>query len=188
MSGSETKVAELIEPIIADMGFDLVRVRLMQGGGGHPQTLQVMAERPDGSMNVDSCAAISRAISAVLDVEDPIRGEYFLEVSSPGIDRPLVRPRDFEKHAGFIAKVDTTEKIDGRRRFRGVLKGMDGDDVLLEGDEGSFRIAFNTIDKAKLVLTDELIAAHQAQQQNSLSDPDSDGVELDGDSDIDETE
>lgn len=166
LSGTENRVAELIAPVIADLGFELVRVKLLQGASGRSQTLQIMAERPDGTMNVDGCAKISRAVSALLDVEDPIRGEYVLEVSSPGIDRPLVRLQDFDKYAGFVAKVETSEPIDGRRRFRGLLKGIEGSNILLEGDDVVYTIAFDTIEKAKLVLTDELIAAHEAQQPN----------------------
>ena len=164
LSGTETRVTELIAPIVADLGFDLVRVKLLQGASGRKQTLQIMAERPDGSMTVKGCETISRAVSALLDVEDPIRGDYVLEVSSPGIDRPLVKLSDFDKYAGFVAKVETREAVDGRRRFRGLLKGIEGSDILLEGDEGLHRIAFDQMEKAKLVMTDELIAAHQAQQ------------------------
>jgi ribosome maturation factor RimP len=166
LSGTENRVAELIAPVIADLGFELVRVKLLQGASGRSQTLQIMAERPDGTMNVDGCAKISRAVSALLDVEDPIRGEYVLEVSSPGIDRPLVRLQDFDKFAGFVAKVETSEPVDGRRRFRGLLKGIEGSNILLEGDDQLYTIAFDMIEKAKLVLTDELIAAHEAQQPN----------------------
>ena len=171
MSGPETRVAELIEPVLAGLGFELVRVKLSGGAAQRSQTLQIMAERPDGSMTVDDCAEISRAVSALMDVEDPIRGDYVLEVSSPGIDRPLVRLRDFEKYAGFVAKFETREPVDGRRRFRGILRGVEDGTVVLEAEEGSHGIAFDLIEKAKLVLTDELIAAHmtsgdQVEQQN----------------------
>lgn len=164
LSGTETRVAELIAPVVADLGFELVRVKLLQGASGRSQTLQIMAERPDGSMTVEGCARISRAVSALLDVEDPIRGDYVLEVSSPGIDRPLVKLRDFETYAGFVAKFETTSPVDGRRRFRGMLKGVEDSNILLESDDGSYQVPFDLVEKAKLVMTDELIAAHQAQQ------------------------
>jgi ribosome maturation factor RimP len=157
-------VAELIAPVVADLGFELVRVKLLQGASGRSQTLQIMAELPDGTMTVEGCARISRAVSALLDVEDPIRGDYVLEVSSPGIDRPLVKLQDFGKYAGFVAKVETTGQVDGRRRFRGLLKGVEGSDILLDCDDGSYKIPFDMLEKAKLVMTDELIAAHQAAQ------------------------
>jgi ribosome maturation factor RimP len=116
------------------MGFELVRVRLM---GGQTPTLQIMAERPDGGIEVDDCAEISTAVSAVLDVEDPITDAYTLEVSSPGIDRPLTRLKDFDTYEGYEAKLETAELIDGRKRFKGVLAGVEGDEVLINVDEGT---------------------------------------------------
>ncbi len=116
-------MAEIITPVIEDMGFELVRVRLM---AGKTQTLQIMAERPEGGIEVDECAAISTAVSAVLDVEDPIEDAYTLEVSSPGIDRPLTRLKDFDVWEGYEAKLETDELIDGRRRFKGELAGHRG--------------------------------------------------------------
>src|SRR6056297_2273071 len=116
----DRRLAEIITPVIEDMGFELVRIRLM---GGKTHTLQIMAERPDGGIEVDDCAAISTAVSAVLDVEDPIEDNYTLEVSSPGIDRPLTRLKDFDVWDGYEAKIETTEMIEGRRRFRGQLAG-----------------------------------------------------------------
>lgn len=166
LSGTEKRVADLIAPVVADLGFELVRVKLLQGATGRSQTLQIMAELPDGSMTVEGCAKISRAVSALLDVEDPIRGDYVLEVSSPGIDRPLVKLQDFDNYAGFVAKVETTEQVDGRRRFRGMLKGIEGSNILLDCDDGSYTIPFDMIEKAKLVMTDELIAAHEAHQSD----------------------
>lgn len=149
----ETVVASAIEP----MGYDLVRVRL---SGGHQQTLQVMAERRDGqAMSVDDCAEISRALSAHLDVEDPIPGAYTLEVSSPGIDRPLVRARDYERFAGHEAKVELREPVEGRRRFRGRILGLAGEQVRIAMPEGEMAVPLAVISAAKLVLTDELIAA-----------------------------
>ncbi len=119
----DRRLAEIITPVIEDMGFELVRVRLMSG---KTTTLQIMADRPEGGIEVDDCAAISTAVSAVLDVEDPILDAYTLEVSSPGIDRPLTRLKDFETYEGYEAKIETAELIDGRRRFKGVLAGHRG--------------------------------------------------------------
>ncbi|OFX08001.1 MAG: ribosome maturation factor RimP [Alphaproteobacteria bacterium RIFOXYD12_FULL_60_8] len=153
---SLARLEELIAPVVGDMGYDLVRVMFVGTG----RTLQVMADRKDEQpMTVEDCADISRALSAVLDVEDPIPGAYSLEVSSPGIDRPLVRPRDFERFAGFEAKLETKRIHDGRKRFRGRLKGMVGDNaVALDTEEGEVTLALSEIEKAKLMLTDELIA------------------------------
>ena len=161
MSGTAEQVRTLIEPAVEAMGFELVRVRFTSGD--HP-TLQVMAERPDGTMVVEDCAELSRTLSALLDVEDPIRGEYNLEVSSPGIDRPLTRRKDFERWAGFDTKVELAAPIDGQRRFRGILKGLSGDGVLLETDTGPVTLVYDDIEHAKLVMTDALIDAHQAAE------------------------
>jgi ribosome maturation factor RimP len=150
----DRRMAEIITPVIEDMGFELVRVRLM---GGKTHTLQIMAERPDGGIEVDECAQISTAVSAVLDVEDPITDAYTLEVSSPGIDRPLTRIKDFEEFEGYEAKLETAELIDGRKRFKGVLAGVEGDEVLINVDEGTIGLNFDWLADAKLVLTDELI-------------------------------
>jgi ribosome maturation factor RimP len=155
------RVEALIGPAVAAMGFDLVRVRWI--AGGRPR-LQVMAERPDGTMSVEDCAEVSHAVSAVLDVEDPIDSEYTLEVSSPGIDRPLMRARDYERFAGFEAKLETAEPIDGRKRFRGRLQGLDGEAVGVEVEGlGVVRIPLGAIAEAKLVLTDELVRASLKQ-------------------------
>ena len=155
----DQRLAAIVQPTIEGMGFELVRLRLM---GGRRPTLQVMAERPDGTMEVDDCALLSRQISAVLDVEDPIEREYTLEVSSPGIDRPLTRLKDFERWEGYEARLETAELIDGRKRFKGVLAGAEGDEVLIELDdpaiEGPVGLKFEWLSDAKLVLTDELIA------------------------------
>ncbi len=146
------------------MGFELVRVQLY--GGGRPR-LQVMAEPadPDRPMTVEDCAEISHAISAVLDVADPIAGSYVLEVSSPGIDRPLVKLADFARFAGFEARVETREAVDGRRRFRGLLRGVRGERVLLAVDGEEIEIPFALIQRAKLVLTEALLAAAQRQSE-----------------------
>ncbi len=150
----DRRLAEIVQPVIEGMGFELVRIRLM---GGKTSTVQIMAERPEGGIEVDDCARISIAVSAVLDVEDPIEENYTLEVSSPGIDRPLTRLKDFEAWEGYEAKVETTELIDGRRRFKGVLAGVEGDEVLLEIEEGTVGLKFDWLSDAKLVLSDELI-------------------------------
>ena len=150
----DRRLAEIITPVIEDMGFELVRVRLMSG---KTSTLQVMADRPDGGIDVDDCAQISTAIGAVLDVEDPIVDEYALEVSSPGIDRPLTRLKDFANFEGYEAKIETDDLIDGRRRFKGELAGVEGDEVLINIEEGTVGLKFEWLTDAKLVLTDELI-------------------------------
>ena len=154
----DCRIAEIVQPVIEDLGFELVRVRLMTG---KESTLQIMAQKPDGSIEVDECATISTAVSAVLDVEDPILDAYTLEVSSPGIDRPLTRLKDFDLWEGNVAKIETTELIDGRRRFKGVLAGIEGDEVLIEIEEGAEAVTiglkFDWLSDAKLVLTDDLI-------------------------------
>lgn len=169
MADTAQRIEMLIEPALTAMGYELVRVAV-QGSG--QKTLQVMAERRDGvGMTVDDCADISRTISALLDVEDPIAGAYTLEVSSPGIDRPLVKRADFERFAGFEARVETVQPVDGRKRFRGRLMGVTGDEVLLrepakaEGPEDETRVPLAAISRAKLVLTDELIAATQTTKR-----------------------
>lgn len=151
----------MIAPSLEAMGYRVVRVAFT---GGRRATLQVMAERSDAAtMTVDDCAAISHTVSALLDVADPVEGAYMLEVSSPGIDRPLVRREDFERFAGFEAKLELARPRDGRRRFRGRLLGVDGDDVrLLVGDEPVL-LPLAEVARAKLVLTDELIAATDPQ-------------------------
>lgn len=154
----DRRLAEIITPVIEDMGFELVRVRLM---GGKTKTLQIMAERPNGGIEVDDCAEISTAVSATLDVEDPIEDAYTLEVSSPGIDRPLTRLKDFETWDGYVAKLETDEMIDGRKRFKGVLQGVEDGEVLIEvdvsGEPATIGLEFDWLSDAKLVLTDDLI-------------------------------
>lgn len=150
------------------MGFDLVRVRYIPTSR---RTLQVMAERADGTMTVEDCAELSRAVSAILDVEDPIRGEYNLEVSSPGIDRPLVREQDFRRYAGFEAKIEMATPIAGQRRFRGVIEGLEQGLVVLDAPQGQVQLPFDGIEQAKLVLTDALINAHQDARGAGESQP-----------------
>ncbi|ALJ34061.1 ribosome maturation factor RimP [Azospirillum brasilense] len=155
------RIEQIITPSVEAMGYELVRVQLT---GGQRMVLQVMAERADSApMTVEDCADISRAISAVLDVEDPIKSAYTLEVSSPGIDRPLTRLKDFERFAGFEAKLETRLAVDGRKRFKGMLKGVEDGLVCVESEQGAARLEFDNILRAKLVLTDELIRASQGQ-------------------------
>lgn len=158
------RLAELAEPTLEGMGYALVRAQV--SGKKHP-TVQIMAERKDRqAMTVDDCAEISRALSAVFDVEDPIKGSYSLEVSSPGIDRPLMREEDYERFAGFDAKVEMARPIDGRKRFSGRVLGCTGGHVRLrvqDGEQTDVDLPLSDVAKAKLILTDELIAAHERQ-------------------------
>ena len=151
----DRRLAEIVRPVIEGMGFELVRLRLMSG---KTRTLQIMADRPEGGIEIDDCGEISTMVSAVLDVEDPLEEAYVLEVSSPGIDRPLTRFKDFDAWEGYEARLETTELIDGRRRFKGTLAGTEGDEVLIEIEEGTIGLKFEWLSDAKLVLTDALIA------------------------------
>ncbi|WP_425100788.1 ribosome maturation factor RimP [Tropicibacter sp. S64] len=174
----DKRLAEILTPVIEDMGFELVRIRLM---GGNTPTLQIMAERPEGGIEVDECAAISNAVSATLDVEDPITDAYTLEVSSPGIDRPLTRLKDFETFEGYEAKVETSDLIDGRKRFRGVLAGVEDDEVLINLDEGTVGLKFDWLAEAKLILTDELIREMlRARKAGAVDESQFDEIEADG--------
>ena len=173
-SGAAARVAELIEPALSGSGFRLVRVAV---SGREGKTLQIMAERPDGTLTIADCEAISKEISPLLDVHDPIAGSYHLEVSSPGIDRPLVRPSDFEVWSGYEAKIEVKQPIDGRKRFRGMLEGFEDSEVRIEVDLGEagrnvIGIPMALVGEARLVLTDELIreALRRAKNSNELSD------------------
>jgi len=158
--GQEALVASMITPEIEALGFRLVRVRLSQMNG---LTLQIMAERPDGSMSVTDCEAVSNAISPLLDIEDPISAAYNLEVSSPGIDRPLVRRSDFETWSGHVAKLETRHLVNGRKRYKGRIIKVEGENVHFRRDEAGpeedqeFTLALNEIAEARLVLSDDLI-------------------------------
>jgi ribosome maturation factor RimP len=160
-SGVAARVAAVVEPVAEQLGYRLVRVRVT---GQNGCTVQIMAERPDGMMGIDDCEALSRAVSPVLDVEEPIQSAYHLELSSPGIDRPLVRPEDFARWAGHEVRVELAVPLAGRKRFRGLLRGADGAFALLEltdapeGAQRAFRIAIAEMSEARLVLTDALIA------------------------------
>ena len=159
-TAEDRALLELIEPVAESLGLDIVRVRLM--GGTQRRRLQIMAERPaDHDIAVEECARLSRAVSEVLDAADPIPGEYLLEVSSPGVDRPLTRQSDFDVFEGFEARLETDRMIEGRKRFKGVVAGTDGDNIAidLEGEEDTALIPFAWLVDAKLVLTDELMKA-----------------------------
>lgn len=173
-SGLAAKVAAVIEPVLDSRGFRLVRVTVT---GREGKTVQVMAERPDGTMTIDECEAVSRELSPILDVHDPVAGSYRLEVSSPGIDRPLVRPSDFEDWSGYEAKIELREPIDGRKRFRGVLEGFEDSEIRIEldldqGGRTVIGLPIALVAEAKLVLTDELIreALRRAKKYNKESD------------------
>lgn len=158
------RVADLIAPSLTDMGFELVRVQFT---GNVRKTLQVMAERVDRvAMTVEDCAQISRATSALLDVEDPIAGQYLLEVSSPGLDRPLTRMDDFVRFAGFEVKIETAMPVDGRKRFKGRLIGLNAEGAILMAPEegGEIAVAFSNFVRGKLLLTDDLIKAAEKEQ------------------------
>jgi ribosome maturation factor RimP len=168
------RIAEMIEPSVAALGYDLVRIEVL---GTRRPTLQIMAERRDrGGMTVDDCALLSRTISALLDVEDPLPGAYDLEVSSPGIDRPLTRAEDYDRFAGFEARIDVHPPIEGRKRFKGRLQGRDGGAVRLETDTGTVDLELARIQRAKLLLTDELIAATQAEEAAAAAGNNNDGA------------
>ncbi|WP_294929045.1 ribosome maturation factor RimP [uncultured Paracoccus sp.] len=170
----DRRLAEIVRPVIEDLGFELVRIRLQ---GGKTSTLQIMADRPEGGINVDDCADISTAVSATLDVEDPLEDAYHLEVSSPGIDRPLTRLKDFATFEGYEARLETNQPIDGRKRFKGMLAGIEGEEVLINVEEGTIGLHFDWLSDAKLVLTDDLIAEMLRQKKEA-------GVEIEN---LDET-
>lgn len=187
-TGVAARVAAIVEPVLADIGYRLVRVKVSAQNGS---TVQIMAERPDGSMTVDDCEVISNAVSPVLDLEDPISETYNLEISSPGIDRPLVRASDFARWAGFDARIDLALPLEGRKRFRGILRGIENDTVRIElanVAEGSDPVAvlpLRNIGEARLILTDALItealraakaAVREAPEGESLPDADNDNA------------
>ncbi|EBA10022.1 ribosome maturation factor RimP [Sagittula stellata] len=176
-TGMDLRLAEIVAPVIEDMGFELVRLRLQSG---NTPLLQIMAERPEGGIEVDECAEISTAVSAVLDVEDPIVEAYTLEVSSPGIDRPLTRLKDFDTYEGYEARLETTDLIEGRKRFRGILAGVEGSEVLINVDEGTIGLQFDWLADAKLVMTDELVREMlKARKTAALDENKYDDIEAD---------
>lgn len=181
-TGLDQRLADIIEPVLTGMGFRLVRVRMLNQNGA---TMQIMAERNDGTMTVDDCEQISMAVSPVLDVEDPVDKAYHLEVSSPGIDRPMVRKSDFVRWQGHIVKCETSIVIDNRKRFRGRIAEVNADGFTIErdqvayGEEPRVTIPFSALSDAKLILTDDLIrdalradklAKAQAANQNEADD------------------
>ena len=184
-SGTAARVARLVEPVLADLGLRLVRIKLSSGSAA---TLQIMAERPDGTMSIDDCEFASKAISPVLDLDDPVPGSgYRLELSSPGIDRPLVRVSDFRNAIGHEAKIELTAQLGGRRRFRGVISAVAGETFTLTlldarpDDSATVTLPFASLDDAKLVLTDALIReALQSQKADEADDDDDDGSEAGG--------
>lgn len=156
-TAEDRTLLELLDPVAEAAGYEIVRLRLM--GGEHARRLQIMAETPDGEMVVEDCAKLSRAISEIMDAADPITGEYTLEVSSPGVDRPLTRMKDFTNYEGHEARLELDRVADGRKRFRGMLAGVEDDNVAidLEGEAETALIPFAWIVEAKLILTDQLM-------------------------------
>lgn len=177
-TGLAARVAAVAEEALAGLGLRLVRVKILGARGpSGSQTVQIMAERPDGTMSVEDCEEASKAISPALDVEDPVPGVYSLEVSSPGIDRPLVRAGDFERWAGHEAKIELRVPLEGRKRFRGIIRGIEGEAALIElpdqdGEEVVASLALDDIGEARLVLTDELIrdSLRRAKQAGRATD------------------
>ncbi len=159
-TGAAARVAALVAPVAEDLGLRLVRVKIKAQNGC---TVQIMAERQDGTLAIEDCERLSRAVSPVLDLEEPVAGTYFLEISSPGIDRPLIRRADFERWSGYEAKIEMALPLEGRKRFRGLLRGLEGDFALLElpdvkeGADRLVRLPLADLGEARLVLTDELI-------------------------------
>jgi ribosome maturation factor RimP len=173
--GTAARVAMIAEPVLAGLGYRLVRVRLSGLAGC---TVQIMAERADGTMRIEDCEAVARALSPVLDVEDPVDRAYHLEVSSPGIDRPLVRRSDFSRYAGHVVKVEMAAPIEGRKRFRGVLVGVEGDAALIRRDDAGaeqpadVRLPIEDMAEARLVLTDALVAESLRRGKHRETDGD----------------
>ena len=168
--GRAARVAVLAEPVLASLGYRLVRVRISGFAGC---TVQIMAERPDGTMSIDDCEAVSRALSPVFDVADPIEGSYRLEISSPGIDRPLVRRSDFDRYAGHVAQIEMQVPIDGRKRFRGELHGTEGECARIRCDEtNDVLLRIDDMAEARLVLTDALVAEslRKSKQRSNQGD------------------
>lgn len=194
-TGVAAGIAEIAEPVLESLGFRLVLARILQGQG---TIVEIMAERPDGSMTIDDCRTVSLGLSPVFDVHDPLPGTYRLQVSSPGIDRPVVRPSDFDLWAGFEVKIELKELIDGRRRFRGVIEGFEDGEARIEVDLGKEQgvkligVPVGLIAEAKLVLTDKLIRESlqrtkrevAALEMDAEPDPDNPGepVKLDAQS------
>lgn len=179
-------LVELLDPVAESVGYEIVRLRLM--GGAEQRRLQIMAERPDGDMNVEDCARLSRAISEIMDAADPIAGEYTLEVSSPGVDRPLTRLKDFDTYAGLEIRIELDRVAEGRKRFKGELAGVEDGQVGLniEGeDDTTVYFPFEWIVDAKLVLTDQLMKRGAEQRAARVG---AEGEDADNDIDLSESE
>ena len=180
-TGLEARIARIVEPVAIGLGYSLVRIKITPENG---TTLQIMAEDENGRFTINDCEALSKDLSPVLDVEDPIDREYHLEVSSPGIDRPLVRKRDFERFAGHEAKVELHDMINGRKRFRGEIGAVDDEGVTIilpdapGGTDPNHKLAFSTIADAKLVMTDKLMDQARADQElHPIDDDETETVE-----------
>jgi ribosome maturation factor RimP len=173
----EARISRIIEPVANDLGYSLVRVKMLQENG---LTLQIMAEDENGRFTITDCEALSKEVSPALDVEDPIDREYHLEVSSPGIDRPLVRARDFATYIGHEAKIELSDLLNGRRRFRGFIKAVDADTVTVtlpdvpKDTDPDFKLPLHLLAEAKLVMTDKLMNMAQIDQEEFPIDEDED--------------
>ena len=190
----DRRLAAIVTPTIEGMGFELVRLRLM---GGKRITLQIMAERAAGrpgagTMEIEDCAILSRAVSAALDVEDPIEREFTLEVSSPGIDRPLTRLNDFARWQGYEARLETAEMVGGRKRFKGVLAGIQGNEVLIDIDDpavdGAIGLQFDWLTDAKLLLTDALVAESLRARKHTFNEAEFDEIDAADDTEDQDTD
>lgn len=188
-TGLEARIARIVEPVAIGLGYALVRIRVTQENGC---TLQIMAEDASGRFAITDCEALSKDLSPVLDVEDPIEREYHLEVSSPGIDRPLVRRRDFERYIGHEAKIELSDMVNGRKRFRGLIKAVDDESVTITlpdtpgGTDPDHKLALASLAEAKLVMTDKLMDMARAdQEQHRIDDDETETVEY-ADADIDD--
>ncbi len=195
-SGIDARIAMIVQPVLKGMGFRLVRVRL---SGQNGLTLQIMAEREDGTMTVEDCEEVSRAISPALDVDDPIEKAYHLEVSSPGIDRPLVRSSDFSDWVGHLVKMETSTLVAERKRFKGRIAEADADGVLIQrdqaayGEEPTVRVPYDAIAEARLILTDDLIRDalskdNRARKEAKKRRAEDDGVDAEDEADENEAE
>jgi len=181
-TGQEARIAAILAPVAADMGYDLVRIKILPDNGC---TLQIMAEDANGQFSIQDCEKLSREINPVLDVEEPISQAYHLEVSSPGIDRPLVRPRDFARWIGHEARIELMDMVDGRKRFRGAIQASDDETVTIElpdipeGGKALYTLPFASIAEAKLIMTDALLEAARLEQENQeiLDNPDIETIE-----------
>ncbi len=165
----ESRILLIAKPIIQDMGFEVIRIRLIDGKS---KLIQIMIDSPKMNITVDDCANISNELSAAIDVEDPYEDAFNLEVSSPGIDRPLTRLCDFDQWSGYEAKLETTTAIEGQKRFKGILSGTDGDEVLIKLDIGTIGLKFDWLSDAKLILTDALIRETLQNQKNIIFNED----------------